>query len=50
MYGGSGVNGDGNNDRDSRIGDSDYCSESMDSVLDLLPNIYSELNIFLYKS
>jgi len=35
--------------RDSRVGSGDCCSESTDSMLDLLLSLYSELNFFLCK-
>ena len=45
MYGNSGIVGI----ESGSIGDSDYSDERVDLVLDLLSNLYSELNIFLYK-
>ena len=42
-------NGDDNGDKgngDDEIDSSDCCLESTDPVLGLLPNLYSELNIF----
>ena len=38
MYSSGGVDG------------SNCCSESIDPMLDLLPDLYSKLNIFLYKA
>ena len=46
VYGDSGSEGNGG----SGIGGGDYCSESTDSMLNSLPDSYSELNIFLCKS
>jgi len=53
VYGGSGVIGieSGSNDNESSgVDGGDCCLESIDSVSDSLPDLYSELNIFLYKS
>ena len=36
-------------DGDGGVGGGDYCSESTDSILDSLPDSYSELDIFLCK-
>ena len=40
---------DGERDESGRVGGGDCCSESIDSVSDFLLNLYSELDIFLYK-
>ena len=40
---------DGERDESGRVGSGDCCSESIDSVSDFLLNLYSELDIFLYK-
>ena len=45
-----GIKSDGEGDRSSEVGSSNCCSESTDSMLDLLPDLYSELIVFLYKS
>lgn len=46
MYGGSGVVGDDG----GSVGGGDWLSESADSMLDLLSNLYSDSNVFFYKS
>ena len=43
----SGSNNEGEVKSSGGIGGSDWCSESMDSMLDLLPDSYSNSNIFL---
>ena len=53
VYSSSGVvdNKDSNNgeyERGGGIGGSNWCSESADPVLDLLSDLYSESDIFLY--
>ena len=45
-----GSDDDGESDRSGRMDGSDCCSESADPVLDSLPNSYSKLDVFLYKS
>lgn len=52
MYSGgniSGVGSEGNGNSGGGVGNSNCCSESTDPVLDLLSDLYSELNIFLCK-
>ena len=49
VYGGGGIGSGDNNDEsngDGGVGGGDCYSESADSVLDLLPDLYSELNVF----
>ena len=49
MYSSSGISSvdtDGKSDGGGRVGSGDCCSESIDPVLDLLSDSYSELNIF----
>ena len=41
-----GIEDSGDGDRGSKIDSADYCLESVDSVLDLLLNLYLELDIF----
>jgi len=43
------VKGSSDCNRDSRVGGDNCCLESTDLMSDLLSNLYSELNIFLYK-
>jgi len=45
-----GSDDDGESNRSGRMDGSDCCSESADSVLDSLSNLYSKLDFFLYKS
>jgi len=49
VYGSSSVIGD-DDGGDSDTGGSDWLLESTDPILDLLPNSYSDSNVFLYKS
>jgi len=48
VYGGGSVVGD-DGGSDSDAGSGDRLSESTDLMLDLLPNLYSNSNIFLCK-
>jgi len=45
----SGVDTDGESDGGGGVDGGDCCSESADPVLDLLSDLYSELNVFLCK-
>ena len=49
VYGGSNVVGD-NGSGNSDAGDDDWLSESTNSILDSLPDSYSDSNVFLCKS
>ena len=49
VYGGGGIGIGNNNDKsdgDGRVGGDDCYSESVYSVLDSLPDLYSEFNVF----
>jgi len=48
VYGGNGVVVD-NDGGDNDVEGSDWLSESTDLVLNLLPDSYSNSNVFLYK-
>jgi len=45
-----GVEGSSDSNGDNEIGSGNYYSESANSVLDLLSDSYSKLNVFLCKS
>ena len=51
VYSGDGINDDDNDDSDrgSGVDGSNCYSESIDSVLDLPPDSYSKLDVFLCK-
>jgi len=42
----SGIDTDGKSNRDGGVGGDDCYSENTDPVLDLLPDLYSKLNVF----
>ena len=50
MYGGGSVDNNNDNDGGGRMGGGDCYLESIDPVLDSLPDLYSELNVFFCKS
>ena len=45
-----GIKSSSEGNRGSEVDSGDCCLESTNSVLDLLPNSYSKLDVFLYKS
>jgi len=48
VYGGNDI--DGKSDGDSEVDGGDYCLESADPMSDSLSGLYSQLDVFLYKS
>ena len=48
MYGGGGIVGD-NGGGDSDVDGGDWLSENADPMLDFLPDLYSDSNVFLCK-